>query len=203
VRIDVGYPEPLVARRNVGDNGIKNNYGTTFFNYNILETVQPESYGSGKFIFGGGISLSTSLAIDIKSGSFFESISKAPPREYNIIPVAGASFQKREGYLGISAAAGWEAGFGSVAIEISNSYSLSDEEIEIVNEIKKENSNDVFHYKSEKKPDGSFSLELESLSNKNNTIPTGIPLTPVNNEETIFESAGYSNNKENGNGETN
>jgi hypothetical protein len=169
-------------------------YGTTFFRYKSQKTVQPEPYRSGEFIFGGSLSLTATVVVDIKSESFIESMSKAPPREYNMIPVAGGGIQKREGFFGVTGGFGVGADFSSMSLDIVSSFSLTDEEIDIVNK-HKENRNDILIYTPYREDDGSFSLGLKSLDGSHETINTHISIKPIDTDNRVFESIGYTNNK--------
>ncbi|MEI7596921.1 MAG: RHS repeat-associated core domain-containing protein [Bacteroidota bacterium] len=110
-------------------------YGYTFFRYETTFKLEKPSQSSSEFHFGGGAAVSIGFGIDTKSKSFQSSWKKTPAVNFSFFPVY-IQFREDYGYYGIGFSLGYEVSFNNINTKITQSYSLSPSDMDIVKPIK-------------------------------------------------------------------
>jgi len=172
--------------------------GTTFFSYKIVEALVPKEHtndADSKFVGGVEASASLNWSIDINSTTFEQAINQAPPTTFSGAALGKFSVTMGNGVAGIGVGLGVGGSVSSLASVITESVSLSKQDIKNLDKFKANNNlttNVVGHQiilnKNAKTNITTYTFGLVTDGGK--IIDTGIKLGKVGKEER-YQSDSY------------
>lgn len=177
---------PYAAIALTGRGTASDKYGTTFFKFKKIGILNKSQR---QHLTGAALEVSIGFIFDYGANTFEEFISHNS-LDISLDPVVSASFIKGESQIGVSGGFGIGAKVSFIDEDIKQSFSLTQADLAIVNEIK-ENNNAPLEYVKIEKDDETYSLGLKSEDG--DVIDTDINLNQVEESKERYQSDSYIN----------